>query len=356
MELQEGERTGMRAGRASALLLVAALLAGVMQAASKDAQQTGASGTSVSPSAPNQAASPLIGSVPPFQIFPGPALGGAGFSYGTGGVGLRNRGAGGIEISGVTAPVAAAYIYWAVLTNGPAPAAAGKIQVQQVFPAVSAATTLVGAVIGVGASPCWAGTNTNTVYRAQIPLAVATGNGLYNVTVPRAGAGTRNGSDPYLVIVPPLWEGASIVIVGSGPGTVSIFDGGLAGNMFIPNVAFNYNLLLPAATSGKQVLLDNIGADGQHVPAQSRVATVPAMTDEMSTVNGFPMAGPGSAYYDSDWNGSSGLPVPELWDDTGHDITLGAPAGTLNLSVTIFNGGAVPADCLVTVANVVQQN
>jgi len=352
MELQMmRKRTGMRAGHVHTLLVVVMALAGVANAAAEADRQTG-----TSTSAPTQPASPQIGSVEPSKVFPGPPLGGAGFSYGTGGVGLRNRGAGGIEISGVTAPVAAAYVYWDVLTNGPAPPAAGKIQVQQLFPTMSAAKILVGTMIGVGPSPCWAGTDTNTVYRAAIPLAIATGNGLYEVTVAKAGAGTRDGSDPYLVVVPPLWEGASMVVVGAGSGTVSIFDSGLAGNMFIPNTPFTYNLLLPAPTSGAQVLLDNIGADGQHVASQSRVATAPSMTDETTTVNGFLTAGPGSGYNDSDWNGSSGLPVPELWDDTGHDITSGAPAGTFSLNLSFSNGGAFPADCLVTVANVVQQN
>jgi len=51
-----------------------------------------------------------------------------------------------------------------------------------------------------------------------------------------------------------------------------------------------------------------------------------AFTSEITTIGGPAFAGPGSAYWDSDWNGSSGLPVPELWDDTGPDITALARA------------------------------
>ena len=43
----------------------------------------------------------------------------SGASYSTGGVALRNRFTGEIQISGVTAPTQAAYIYWAVLLSNP---------------------------------------------------------------------------------------------------------------------------------------------------------------------------------------------------------------------------------------------
>jgi hypothetical protein len=46
--------------------------------------------------------------------------------------------------------------------------------------------------------------------------------------------------------------------------------------------------------------------------------------------------------------------VPELWDDTGHDITFVTPAGTKLLNIVINSPGA-PADCLTPVANVVEE-
>jgi hypothetical protein len=274
-------------------------------------------------------------------------------SYGTGGTALRNRGAGSISISGVVAPVKATFIYWAVISAGAPPAAATKIRLQREFPLpASAVVILAGAVVGVGAPPCWPG-NVVTVFRAVVPPAVATGNGLYEVTLLPGAAGTVNGADPWLAIRLPLWEGTSMVMVGTGAGTVSIYDGGLAGNTFTANIAFPYTLVLPVPAPGLRTLFDNIGADGQHVLGRSRL-DVPTMSNEITTINGFLTAGPGSAYSDSDWNGSSGLPVPELWDDTGHDITPAAPAGTPALNVVIFNGGGAPADCLTPVANVVE--
>jgi hypothetical protein len=112
-----------------------------------------------------------------------------------------------------------------------------------------------------------------------------------------------------------------------------------------------------AATPGKRMLLDNIGADGQHVDGASRDA-VASFSDEATTINGFPIAGPGSDYVDSDWNGSSGLPVPEFWDDTGHNITIVSQdtAGpVLNLNIKIHSALG-PADCLTPVANIVEED
>jgi len=62
------------------------------------------------------------------------------------------------------------------------------------------------------------------------------------------------------------------------------------------------------------------------------------------------IAGPGSALnLTGDWNGSSGFPLPQLWDDTGHQFPSSG-ASTLNITFD----GANQNDCLTGVANVVQ--
>jgi len=334
--------------RPASLLLPAALLAVMVAGTARSFAQATQSqevwGTSACSAAAHVQPPPALPNVPPFAVFPASG-------YGTGGVALRNQGQGGIGISGVVAPVKAAFVYWAVISMGPPPAAAASIGLQRLFPnPPSAVVVLPGVVVGAGPPPCWPG-NTITVYRAPIPLAVATGNGFYRVGLLSGAAGTTDGSDPFLVVKLPLWGAASIVIVGAGAGTVSIYDMGLAGNTFFSNVPFNYTLVLPVPAPGVRTLIDNIGADGQH--GGSRTA-LPGFATEMTTINAFPVAGPGSLYNDSDWNGSSGFPLPELWDDTGHDITPAAPLGTPALNVGIF-GGAVPTfDCLTAVANVVE--
>lgn len=270
-------------------------------------------------------------------------------NYGTGGVALRNRGTGNIGVSGVVGAVKAAFIYWAVIN--PILGVSDRVRLQRLAnpPATpaSAVVTLIGTPVGVGPQPCWIGTLI-TVYRAAIPLGVATGNGSYQVTLLPGAAGSTAGGDPWLApVVLPLWEGASIVMIGTGTGTVDLFDVGLAGSTFIGSLM--YTLLLSPNTAVTPKLWDNIGADGQIGASRTAMAGV---SGETTTINGVAVAGPGSVYLNSDWDGSSGFPLPQLWDDTGHNITTSfVPAGTTVLTVVF--GPANGTDCLTPVANVV---
>jgi len=276
-----------------------------------------------------------------------------GAQFASGGVGLRNRGTGAIGISGVITPVKAAFIYWAVITSGPAPIADQSIMVQRLSPGpASAVITVAGTNVGTGPQPCWAG-DTITVFRGSVPTSVATGNGLYKVTLLSGASGSTSGGDPWVgTPALPLVDGASIVIVGTSPSpqTVVIYDVGLAGVTFQGNPGISYSLILPTAASGALTLFDNIGADGQQGTSRKALS---GYGDEITKINGKLVAGPGSLYNDSDWNGSSARPLPQLWDDTGHDITVATPSGTNRLNVTIANKGEAGSDCLTPVANIV---
>jgi len=298
-------------------------------------------GTVASSTAANVPSNVVLGPMTPL------AGGIANASYATGGKGMRNQAAAGIVISGANKPIKAAVIYWAVITNGSPTAADQSVIVQRLFPTpASAAVTVTGTAVGSGPQPCWSGT-TITVYRGTIPFTVATGNGSYQVTLKPGASGTTKGANPWVAGSLPLFEGASIVLVGTGTGTVAIYDAGLSGTTF--NTTLTYSLILPATASGRLTLWDNIGADGQQ--GTSRTSLI---AKEKTTINGHAVAGPGSAYNDSDWNGSAGYPLPQLWDDTGHDVTAAAPAGTTNLNVVFkTNDGAMP-DCLTPVANIVE--
>jgi len=283
-----------------------------------------------------------------------------GASYATGGAALRNRNAANISVSGLVGSPKTTFLYWSVITASyPPPAAVTSLQIQRVDPVpVSAVTVIKGVVVGKGPAPCWGPQGSViTVFRGVVPVAVSgPGDGSYQITIMPGGAGLVNGADPWKQPnARPLWEGASLVMIGQGTGTVSVFDVGLAGNTFAPNPnPFNYVLALPIAPPGKRTLFDNIGADGQHPMTTSRDAVL-SVSDEATTINGMPVAGPGSNYVDSDWNGSSGLPLPELWDDTGHDITQpNAPGG--NLLNIVIKSAVAPADCLTPVVNVIEED
>jgi hypothetical protein len=273
-------------------------------------------------------------------------------SYATGGTALRNRASSTINISGAIGPIHAAFIYWAVISENAPPVSDGYLTISRETPGTGTAT-VKGTEIGTGASPCWPG-NRITVYRGTVPTSVANGNGVYRVSISpvKGTAGTTDGSDPWKNAVPPLWEGASLVLVGTGAGTVAIYDQGFAGHTFTSNSGISYTLNLPVAASGSLTLFDSIGADGQI--GVSRRAVV-GLAQETTTINSHAIAGVDSAYNDSDWNGSSGYPLPQLWDDTGHDITAFTPKGTKSLSVQVKNFfvSSTTYDCLTPVANVI---
>ncbi len=273
-----------------------------------------------------------------------PAFTFSGASFGTGAVGLRNRGEGGISISGVAAPIQRAFAYWAVVTDGPPTASAASINMKRGV-ANGPFTSIAGTAIGSGPTPCWTGDRV-TVYRGIIPLSLATGNGLYLIQLKPGANGSTAGQSPWIASVPPLFEGLSIVLVGTGTSTVAVYDTTLAGKMFFD--LFAYKLRVPVTMAGaSEVLFHNIGADGQTGVGVDDVA---ATAGEITSLNGRAIAGPGSPAGSGDWNGGVAAPLPQLWDNTTHDITDAAHSGPgLVLSFII----KAPDDCLVSVANIV---
>jgi len=264
-------------------------------------------------------------------------------SFGTGAVGLRNSPGGGINISGLTRPIRRVFIYWAVVTTGAPKAADSNIEFKQGLVGDSF-TTIRGTAIGTGATPCWKG-DTTTVFRGVVPLSIAPGNGVYLVRLKPGANGSTTGESPWEASNPPLFEGASLVMIGKGTSTVSVYERPLAGKTFFGDLT--YSLKSPVSvTNSTQVLLHNIGADGQIGVGVKEIA---ATAGEITTLNGRRIAGPGSPSNTSDWNGTIAAPLPQLWDNTTHDVTTAAHAGAnpTVLQLTI----KAPDDCIVPVAN-----
>lgn len=266
----------------------------------------------------------------------------SGASFGTGAVGLRNRGEGGFNVSGVTLPIKNAFLYWAAITQGPPTAAQANVYLRKSGSYVN----IPGSVIGTGATPCWAGDRV-TVYRGAVPISLANGNGHYTILLrPGANADT-SGASPWVSSVPPMVEGASLVIVGTGTATVSIYDVGFAGRMFFDILTYQLNSFVSVANA-VEVVFHNIGADGQ---IGVGVAASASTSTEPTFLNSRRIAGPSSPANDSDWNGGVAGPLPQLWDNTTHNVTFQARAGSApNVLPFIV---AAPDDCVVTVANVV---
>jgi hypothetical protein len=251
------------------------------------------------------------------------------------GVALRNRALGWIRLRGVPAgsTVIRALLYW---NFSDASAVGGA----------SAATFNGNLVAGVkradNADPCW-GRAGNHTYRADVTVFVPRHNPNqdYLFALQKPAPENTSGENPWtLTPVPALLnEGATLIVVYRHPekttgATVNIYEL-LSGTMFSSSGTFTLN---HAALSGPG-LFTMTGADGQRGSGHNN-----ALSNETGTFNGAQFSGP--AVNASDWDGSDGLPLTQLWDVHTHIVNL-----TKTSSTVVYTSGG---DCLVPVAFVIQ--
>lgn len=269
--------------------------------------------------------------------------------YATGGVALRNQVQRSIILSGApnTTPLDA-YIYWSVL--GPVNAADSSVTIQRLWPkptTIPYIVTLTGDLLAIGPDPCWGSTG-NYIYRAHPPVSVVTGNGNYLVKFATAASGLTDGEDPWDGnVVFPLMEGAALVTITTGSHYVTVYDGQAGMLLFPPSLSYTLSPFI--GTPGGPIRFDTIAADGQ---VGSSTTATPGVSMEQTFITNIPIqiAGTGSpTNTDSDWNGNSGAPLPQLFDVTGHSFTPRAPVSLL--SVTYTSGG----DCGNIIANVASE-
>jgi hypothetical protein len=276
-------------------------------------------------------------------------------SHASGGCALRNLGACGLNVSGgpgglsgYNGPAQAAKLYWAVLIPPSTTAPPTSFAVLIALPSVKV-SVVTGVLITTAADPCW-GSGGAAIYKGSVPLSglstPATGN--YSVIPVFPAGGSTTGGDPWnSPVVFPAYEGASLVVAGTGTNTVSLYDKGLPGT-FLGGT--NYTLFVqPTTTSFSR--FDNINADGQI----GRSIT-PFANGEDLLLNGVLISGIGAPNPNSDYDGNTAAPLPQLWDNEAHDIT-GVPVvdpatGIIDLHVVVTGGN----DCLVTVAHVVESS
>jgi hypothetical protein len=279
--------------------------------------------------------------------------------YAAAGTGLRNRNTGTINISGFVPPLQKAILYWGVLC--PTSSACGSsISLRRVAPALNRSQTFTGSLIGTGPDTCW-GSNHADYYKAELTASFAPPSGdggKYQVAIPHSEQGITDFSDPWVSAKAslPQWQGASLVLIGSGTSTVNIMDVGLAGTPFVspPVAPFAYKVTLFGTPSGGPVIWSSINADGQVGFSTLAQAN---LFDEQITINGTQVSGPGTGPTtwdtDSDFNGNDASPLPQLWDTRTHEISsvpLGSPPA-LRVSVTSLSGGP-DLDCIESVANI----
>ena len=221
--------------------------------------------------------------------------------YAVAGVGVRGRGTGTINMTGVpaNADVLAAYLYWETLGDGQNGMFRG-------YP-------IVGTVLGTAASPCWPEPNI-TVYRADVlqflPAADGGGplpNGSHSVAFPDSGDFNTA----------PSTEGASLVVVYSHSslpfrGAV-IYDGAFTVNVAQPQFNLTLQGFGRSSPANPQSKMTHVVGDGQ---------TGPGFSDRL-LINSTIVSNPNDAF-----QGAQG----PLWDNLTVDTS--ALVGTSSSQIT----------------------
>jgi hypothetical protein len=205
-----------------------------------------------------------------------------------------------------------------------------------------------GFLIGTATQPCWSGTAYGAYSVGVTPL-VPVVNGEHSISgVPST---LTTGEDPWSTpVVPPLAEGASLVVVYSdpslSPGVVYINDGAV---FFFGTQDFVHSVSPPLTGSSRK--FSTLGADGQ---VGFSTFGNPGLSGEKTFIGPSlaaltQIAGPGATQdVDSDWNGTDGQPLNQLWDTHSHSFSGILPAGATSYAVRYVSNG----DCMDWTAHV----
>jgi hypothetical protein len=283
------------------------------------------------------------GSAPALAITVNASYAKTGVAHVANGVALRNRTSGTIHLRGVppSSTVVTAFLYWNFSDAATAGAATS--------PALFSGNLVTGTKTSDNPDPCW-GLSGNHTYRADVTGSVpkTLPNQDYEVVLPFDGATTTSGLNPWVSGSSSRnAEGATLVIVYSNSNTkagtttagkaVVIYDA-LSGSFF--STTLSATLPHPISLSGSG-LYTMCGADGQRGGGHDNGAS-----NETGFFNGIQKSGPPTAH--SDWDGDTGLPLPQLWDVHTHVVALVNPS-----SVVSYTAGS---DCLVPVFFILQGN
>jgi len=251
------------------------------------------------------------------------------FGYG----GMRGDGTGTITVTGVSAPVFHAFLYWNGPTNSSDPNANAAVTFN--------GTPVTGTNIGVASSNCWGSFTNSQSYRADVTPLV-TGSGSYTLAgfveppdVDINGVAlivfydNGNSSDDRTVV---LWNGNDSNVAQGGDSNVAQDADPAGWNETITGVPY------PGSGAAS---LDFVVSDGQQA------------TDDALVLNGDELVATGGIFEGDTTPAGGFIPSPpgNLWDVEGFDITSFLSSGSNNLNLTT----GLASDCLslvVAAANV----
>lgn len=242
------------------------------------------------------------------------------------GVALRNCTEGWIHLRGVplTAKLRAAYLYWNIADN----TATGSNSKRATFNGHK----VTGVKVADSADACWGNTGNHT-YRANVRkyLPPTRVNGNHEVVVQFGGLTSTTGQNPWAPTESQQVRvnGATLLVIySSDSGQVFVYDN-LYGSMFSGTANFTLNHAGANLGTG---LLTMSGADGQRGSGHDNV-----LSNETTLFNGVQIAGPPTAA--SDWDGSAGWPLTQLYDVHTHQVEVGSSPAVLTYNAS--------GDCLV---------
>lgn len=246
------------------------------------------------------------------------------------GVAMRNATEGWIHLRGVPVGrrVLKAFLYWNL--------ADGAVSGAPTAAATFNGNRILGTKVADSADACW-GNVGNHSYRADVTKFVPPKrpNGFYEVVLDFVGNTSTTGQNPWSPVEAQKrrFNGATLFVIykSSTTSTVRLYDA-LSGSMFTSSGTFT--LSHPALGPGAGIFTMT-GADGQRGSGHDN-----SLSNETTVFNGTQEAGPPVA--SSDWDGSAGWPLTQLWDVHTHLVNLGSGSSTV-----VYTS---PGDCLVPVA------
>ena len=236
------------------------------------------------------------------------------FGYG----GMRTFGTGTIAVSGITAPITGAFLYWNGPTNSSDPAANAAVTFN--------GTSVTGTNIGFASSNCWGFANSQS-YRADVTSLVL-GNGSYSLSNFTHANADINGVSLIVFYndANSLNDRNVVLWNGNDSNVASTFD----------SATWDETITgVPYPGSGA-ASLDLVVSDGQTFPDEALVVNETALFPDGSSIfQGAPPAGP------NDNNGS-------LWDVKSFNITsfLQQGSNTLHLTSAEPTNETPGTDCL----------
>jgi hypothetical protein len=264
----------------------------------------------------------------------------SGVSHAANGTALRNRCSGTIPLRGIQSgsEVTGALLYWTFMDDKAIGAATNT--------ALFNGNLIKGTKVADNPDLCWASGGTHS-YRADVADFIAPGNPAQDYLFTVTNCVNSSGENPWLTETDPgtvLQEGAALIVFYKNRFTVYnqtfVYDAlsatAVAAADTSSTIQLNHSNI---AGSG---LLTLVGADGQ-----TGFSFNDEGSHETTTLNGDLIAGPGGIFPNSDWDGMTGWPMPQLWDV--HSYQVDNLSGTSSV-LTYFS----PDDCFAPVTLIIQ--